>query len=499
MKKKRFFHILVVCFTVFSLFFPTMVSTPVNEEQDDDLYTLGDGFFWGEWNSSSIPQGLLVASLYFGRSDKLASFNGNLLEQNSNKVYQLNGFIYHSFVIGTVSSYIYPERQLFFGRVDLDKPSFSFSGFTPGIGRVSCSGEYDGSFLPAPTGSYQVGIRSYHLVDETRLEWFTEDESDVREYMVTVWYPTQGNDISKRAEYMDPVTFSWLRDQGPIPLITIPKNAYTFVNPYLYENVEPVEATPFPVLLFSPGYDGVDRIYTSFIDELVSHGYIVVSMNHPYVSGVTVFPDGRAVYIADRPGNSSEVGEFLKRSQQTVVGDVLHALDFVEELNTSDSVLSGVFDCSTVGMFGHSFGGAATLNCCFSDDRIQAGFTLDGVVYDEFITDSIEDPVLLMCAENRFNHSSYDYVWSQFAADAFQVGVEGSAHYGFTDVGVLLSHMLPLIPSELLGFGTVDPQYLIKVTRRFEKAFFDVYLQGVEKEELTSLFDDFEGVLIKEK
>lgn len=498
-KKKTFFHILVVCFTVFLVCFPLVPSRLMDQYEIDNTETIRDGFFSGKWQSSELQEGSLFGILNFGRSDTIASIEGSSFLNGSEAVIQLNGWVFQSLVISFLSSDSFTGKRVLFGRIQLDKPSFSFTGFSPKFGRISCSGEYDGSFLPAPTGRYQVGIRSYHLIDEHRDEWFTEKESDVREYMVTVWYPTQGNDVSKRAAYMDPITFSWLRDQGPVPLITIPKNAYAFVNPYLYESVEPVESTTFPVLLFSPGYDGVDRIYTSFIDELVSHGYIVVSMNHPYVSGVTVFPDGRAVYIADRPDNSSEVSEFLKRSQQTVVGDVLHALDVVEALNTSDALLSGVFDCSTVGMFGHSFGGAATLNCCVIDDRIQAGFTLDGVVYDEFITESIEDPVLLMCAENRFNHSSYDYVWSQFADDAFQVGVEGSAHYGFTDVGVLLSHLLPLIPSELLGFGTIDPQYLIKVTRRFENAFFDVYLKDAEKDELGSLFDEFKGVMIKEK
>ena len=59
--------------------------------------------------------------------------------------------------------------------------------------------------------------------------------------------------------------------------------------------------------------------------------------------------------------------------------------------------------------------------------------------------------------------------------------------------------MLPLIPSSILGFGTVDALDLIIITRFFEHAFFDVYLKGAEKEELIDLFDNFDNVLIRIK
>lgn len=514
LNNNSFFRLMVVLITILLCFSPlthvarsevSFNSTSNWIQCDSDIvYSYNhsaDGWFNGFWQSMNKQiDGTLNGTLSFGRSDTIATLQGMLWCNSCSSVYSMKARVQNQLIFGTLSSTSSQSSRFFLGRIQLNMPSFSFSIFIPSVGKVIGSGSFDGSFLPYPTGPYQVGIRNYHLIDESREEWFTEeDELDFRELMVKVWYPSRGNDFSLRADYMDPVTFLWLRDQGPIPLVSIPKDAYRFVHPFLYENVEPARSGCFPVLLFSPGYDGVDAIYTSFIDELVSYGYVVVSVNHPYVSGVTVFPDGRAVYIADRPGNFSESADFLKRSQQTVVDDILYALDYVEMLNQTDELLSGIFDCSRIGMFGHSFGGAATINCCFADDRIQAGFTLDGVVYNEFITDSIDNPFLLMCAEQRFNHSSYDYVWNQFNADAFQVGVNGSAHYGFTDVGVLLSHMLPLIPSSTLGFGTVDSTYLIRVTRFFEKAFFDVYLKGVEKEVLIDLFDDFDDVMIRIK
>lgn len=508
-KKAAFFQSISFVFAfilVFTSFAVSIESYQSNlygrkDAQTELEFTLiSDGSFSGWWNSRDQSlDGVLSGSIEFGRSDTIARLTGVLSVNSSNSYFGLDAWVMNNIVVGMLFSTV-DGSQMFIGRIQVQMPEFSFTVYANSNKIISGGGTFDGSFLPAPTGPYQVGVHSFHLIDDSREEWFTEDDvSDVRELMVKVWYPTEDNDFSDRADYMDPITFSWLRNQGPVPLVTIPKDAYRFVHPYIYEEVEPVSQTCFPVLLFSPGYDGVDTIYTSFIDELVSQGYVVVSMNHPFVSGVTVFPGGRVVYIADLPGNFSESADFLKQSQQTVINDTLFTLDFIEQLNQTDDMLSGIFDCSRVGMFGHSFGGAATMNCCFLDDRIKAGFTLDGVVYNEFITGAIDTPFLLMCAEQRFNHSSYEYVWNQFTSDAFQVGVVGSSHYGYTDVGVLLSHMLPLIPSSTLGFGTVDARSLIILTRCFEHAFFDVYLKGAEKEELIDLFDNFDDVLIRIK
>jgi len=473
-------------------------NAPIDIALDQTELPNENGIFTGWWETQNGSiSGELQGSISFGRTDSTGWIHGEITTIDSSELFSLTARIIQQSIVGVIKSST--KSMIFFGSIESVFPSFTFSVFVPTIGEISGEGRYDGSFLPKPTGPYRVGVRSYHLIDESRDEWFTEDGSDVRELMMKIWYPSNEEPIEKRIDYMDEITFSWLRNQGPVPLISIPSDAYTFVHPYVYENVDPVPSIMFPVLLFSPGYDGVDVIYTSFIDELVSHGYIVVSMNHPYVSGVTVFPDDSAVYIAELPGNFSESSDFLKRSQRTVIDDALFVLTTIESLNVTDSLLAGCFDLSRVGMFGHSFGGAATMSCCYEDERIKAGFTLDGVVYDEFLTGPIDTPFLLMCAEARFNHSSYDHVWGQFSTDAYQVGVLGSSHYGYTDVGILLSHMLPLIPGQLLGFGTIDATYLVKVTRLFEQAFFDVYLKGAEKQILTDLFDEFNDVLIRLK
>ena len=46
--------------------------------------------------------------------------------------------------------------------------------------------------MPAPKGDFSIGSETFHWVDSSRLEWFTdENDNDVREIMVQAWYPSE--------------------------------------------------------------------------------------------------------------------------------------------------------------------------------------------------------------------------------------------------------------------------------------------------------------------
>ena len=58
--------------------------------------------------------------------------------------------------------------------------------------------------LPEPGGEFPIGTETFHWVDSSRLEWFTdESDADVRELMIQVWYPGQEPKNSGPNSYMD--------------------------------------------------------------------------------------------------------------------------------------------------------------------------------------------------------------------------------------------------------------------------------------------------------
>lgn len=442
--------------------------------------------------------GTIKGTLNQGRRSTLGSFLGEWSTAEGDYG-SLHGVFRGSFVAGSWINNRTASKTFVVGMVLYNDTSFEARLWGLGLGLAVMNGSHDVSFLPRLTGPYGVGVRTMHLVDQTRPENFTNDTDDFREMMIQVWYPISQAYLGERALYMNPPTFLWLKGRSPVPLITIPDDAYKFVRPN--ERLEaPIAPGTFPVIIFSPGYDGVYQIYTSFIEDLVSHGFVVVSINHPYVSGITVFPDNRTVGLAPVPTDPAQQAAFFAKSLRVIVQDAKFVLNTTVAMNVSDPEFAGHFDLSHVGMYGHSFGGANTAVCCYEDSRFLAGLTLEGVFYENFTRGNITRPFLIMTAESRFtNDSSVQFIWNHVTADTYKVGVLGSTHYAYTDVGVLLSHLVPLIPPKILGFGTIPPKRMVNITRTYVDTFFEVYLQGAPRQQLLNLSAQFPEIEIAYK
>jgi len=465
-----------------------------NSDIKDDEVEWFDGGFTGCWGEDKqYCSGEIIGKINVGRNPSVGRFFGEWNKSIDNSSGSLTGIFRKHILIGTLQNNEIKTRSTFVGFIDNNKTGFTAVIFSLKISKIYIKGEYETSFLPPINGLYGVGVKSIHLIDESRLEEFTpEDPDDFREMMIQIWYPIDKEILEPDVEYMDAPTFAWLKGRSPIPLFTIPDNAYIFVNPH-GKNEIPISNNQdmYPIIIFSPGYDGVYQIYTSLIEDIVSNGFIVVSINHPYISGITVFPDGREVYISpDPPGNLS---------LRSVVDDAKFVLDTVFQMNSSDPFFQGRFDLSKIGMYGHSFGGASTSICCYEDNRFLCGLTLDGVFYMDSIPDGINQPFLLMIADNRFNDDNVQDMWNNLNGDGYKVEIEGSTHYAFTDVGVLLDHLVPLVPIRLLGFGTIEPKRHVNITRDIETMFFEVYLKGRSYDDLINLLSSYNDVQFEYK
>jgi hypothetical protein len=494
---KKHYHVAVfLCgLLLFCSFSPALASVEMKLPAD-----WPDGTFIGEWSiQKQNAQGSFWGVANQGRRATQGTFIGEWNTSSTIENGTFRGIFFGPVVIGSWQVLGEGKTSRMIGVLQVNETAFAARLISPGAGMIMLSGTHEISFLPKPTGPYGIGIKTFHLIDSSRPENFTADTTDVRELMMQLWYPIQNNTAGARAEYMDYPTFQWLKGRSPIPLITIPNNAYLFVRPHM-RNQTTIAPGMFPVVVFSPGYDGVYQIYTSFIEDLVSHGFIVASINHPYVSGITVFPDGRTVGLAEVPSDPAARSAFFNMSLRTIVGDAKFVLDTITEMNTSDPDFPGHFNLAKVGMYGHSFGGANTAVCCYEDHRFDAGLTLDGVFYPGFIPGNITVPFLFMFAEARLvTDETITYMWDHTRNDTFNMSIAGSTHYAFTDVGVLLSHFVPLVPPRLLLFGSIAPKRMVNITRTYVTVFFEVYLKGEPLENLLNLSSLFDEVLFDYK
>jgi dienelactone hydrolase len=225
------------------------------------------------------------------------------------------------------------------------------------------------------------------------------------------------------------------------------------------------------------------------MEELASHGYIVVAMDHPFDANTTVFPtiDGEdsprvADYRSAIPeGTADSVWlEIRNRQLDTRIADVRFILN---QLQTVLTPLQNSIDFTRVGISGHSFGGATAVLTAMNDSRIRAVVALDGWFVPFALSDDatrLDVPFLYMGQEqwkswDEKRHRHYlDLLIDQTGEDAYLWTVKKSRHYDYADIP-LFSPIAPFIG--LTGFP--DGREMVRIVNETTLYFFDNYVKSV--------------------
>ncbi len=256
--------------------------------------------------------------------------------------------------------------------------------------------------LKKPTGPFAVGTTTYHWVDEQRGEPNTEDPNDHRELMVQIWYPAADVQGVKPASYIpgnSPEVRASIAKWLGLPAISISHLGQIRTHSYVDVALSDAEKE-YPVLIFSHGMGGFRTQNMFQVEELASHGYIVVGIDHPYDAAITVFPDGRIIQQ-----NPTPVFSNAENDQHIMLwaDDASFVLDKVAELESNDPQgrLTGRVDLGRIGMFGHSYGGALAYQMLMQDSRIKAAMDMDGALFGEYASEQAEAKAKTKVMDNR--------------------------------------------------------------------------------------------------
>ncbi|HAM02740.1 MAG TPA: hypothetical protein DCQ30_11035 [Acidimicrobiaceae bacterium] len=139
---------------------------------------------------------------------------------------------------------------------------------------------------------------------------------------------------------------------------------------------------PYPLVLFSPGYDVDLTPYTTLIEDVASAGFVVAAPLYPH----TAPNDPTGVNENDIVNHPAD----LRFVITTLLGDA----------QQPGTTLSGLLNGSAIGLAGHSDGGDVALavgadSCCF-DRRVKALAVLSGAELAAFGGSYFTGPVLPM-------------------------------------------------------------------------------------------------------
>lgn len=364
--------------------------------------------------------------------------------------------------------------------------------------------------FPQPAGPYAIGTLTYHWVDASRADIFAIEPNARRELMAQVWYPADTDPASDRALYMqdaDAVMAAFAHIHGKPPFL-FRQFKYVTTNAVMAARLADAQPT-YPVLIVPVGATGFRQMSTFQVEELVSHGYIVVAIDQPGAAADVVFPDGHAVVGVPvlqlqaliRPSHIPNATAPLLQGRALAAGsivpyltqDVSFALDQLAVLNHADPNhrLTGRMDLERVGAFGVSLGGIVTGVTCLQDPRVQACLMMDAPMASDVVAAELAKPSMWItrdAASMRLERqrsggwsetdievhlTSMRAAYEGLRGPGYFVQVPGTFHSNFMDI----PNWTPLA-SWLNLAGPIDGQRAHDIINAYSLAFFDRHLMG---------------------
>jgi dienelactone hydrolase len=355
--------------------------------------------------------------------------------------------------------------------------------------------------LPAPTGPHRVGVTTLHLVDQDRRDpW--NSEISVREVMVTVFYPARtvrGYPLAPQmtriaAELFKAIDVVYVHPE-------LPKSGVNWAATMTHSHMgAPAQAVRRPVLLYSPGGGDPRTLGTGLAEELASHGYVVVTIDHPGETSAVEFPDGR-VRETELRGNSRTDVELFRKMTDTRIADTRFVLNQLKTLAAGRNPdaegrplpenLARALDPRRVGMYGHSAGGTTAAQAMYEDRRIAAAVNLEGYLDYPPTTPGQEgmlfpiarfgvDRPLFLLGTDGFRDERIERSWSAMLAHprgcTRRRQLDNAAHWVFTDYAAMAPQLeaagLMTADDRTALVGAIDPTESVPMVRDHVLSFF---------------------------
>jgi len=225
----------------------------------------------------------------------------------------------------------------------------------------------------------------------------------------------------------------------------------------------------FPVVLLSHGWQGTRSEYTSLAEDLASHGYAVLGVDHAYM-GRIVLPNGDVTEPTESQFHSpAEIIAYYSRDLEFVIRRVA-------ELNRADAenIFRGKFDLARIAAVGHSSGFVAASGACKQDSRIRACINIDAPGFGARELVGLQQPLLWIWLQ-KAGGVPLEYLKTAKAA-VYELRIEAADHGSVEDWDYLEAS------SEAQREAA---KKILQIIRKYVEAFLSKHLNDQNSDLLT--------------
>jgi len=351
--------------------------------------------------------------------------------------------------------------------------------------------------LPSPSGPSSVGRIVYDWKDDRSTDPLAPTAGTARELLVWIWYPAGIASAPTTDDYVPTYVKKAVANDTVSPIFKLLTRNLANVHAHSIPNSSITsQEQSHPVLIMRGGASAEVWRYSTLAEDLSSHGYVVVGFDAPSRTNLVAFPDGRVAtrLPANNPEQCFEMSvpkrtECAEKLLGAWTSDISFVLDRLQELNqgNGDVRFTGHLDLTRVGVFGHSFGGAAALEFCHEDSRCRAVVDIDGAPHGNVIQAGLDRPLMILLSDHTHEsdpeaHQIMDdlqSIYDRAPSNARQfIAIRGANHFLFSDDGALLKSHLVMGSLRTVGIVGIDGRRQLTVTSYCLRSFFDAFLKG---------------------
>lgn len=341
--------------------------------------------------------------------------------------------------------------------------------------------------LPAPTGRYPVGRTMVDWTDSARTDPLAPHPGPPRRLSAWLWYPATRTPDPAPTAYA-PGAWAGLHLPGPLGLA---ETDFAAVHVHAVAEAPVAEGT-FPTVVFEPGLGFAALQYTTLAESLASNGYLVIGVTPTYSANLTVL-NGQPVSTTEAGNPDAFNGDDEHASQAQAAGDRLIDVWAADARFAASQAGAGRFaghvDTTKIVYFGHSFGGAAALEACRTDQHCVVAVDLDGTQYGSVVHTGLTKPALLIGSENSCitgtcqpvnadDQSSLSTARTLVAATSgptWCYQLNGAEHFNFSDYG---AYYIAAPVRSQLALGAIDGDDALSITNAYLAAFVTQVTSG---------------------